>query len=176
MGNGILNIVLKFFPHWMKAKKLVLGAHSPHISGSIGSIVSKNNRVHSWWTRTDHVISWKSVQNCNLYRTFLCIFVIRNLQKEKRDHPHLLHPTPSEVDRVRIVVILFQNMAKEKGNSFYTIYSDMIIEYSVSGMILKLSIELYIDISFKKHRYYRYQISWKNNTTKWNVKKNHVSI
>ncbi len=37
-------------PHtiWLKPKKLVLGAHFPHICDSIGPIVSKNNSVHPW--------------------------------------------------------------------------------------------------------------------------------
>ncbi len=32
----------------MKAKKLVLAAHFPHVSGFIGPILSKNNKVHPW--------------------------------------------------------------------------------------------------------------------------------
>ncbi len=35
-----------------------------------------------------------------------------DLQNEKRDHPHLLHSPPSEVEGVRIVVISFRNIAK----------------------------------------------------------------
>ncbi len=41
-------------------------------------------------------------------------FVIRDLQNEKRDHPHLLHSPPSEVEGVKIVVISFRNIAKKK--------------------------------------------------------------
>ncbi len=61
MENGVPNTTLKFFPKkphtgLMKAKKSVLGAHFPHISGSIGPIVNKKKigftRV---WTRTNHV-------------------------------------------------------------------------------------------------------------------------
>ncbi len=42
---------LSFFlkkPHigWLKPEKLVLGHIFPHICGSVGPIVSKNNRVH----------------------------------------------------------------------------------------------------------------------------------
>ncbi len=59
-------------------------------------------------------ISWKSDQNCDLYRNFFyiynhCGFVIRDLQNEKRDHPH---PPPYEVEGVRIVIISFRNIAK----------------------------------------------------------------
>ncbi len=65
-------------------------------------------------------ILWKSDQNCDLYRNFLyiyiCGFVIRDFQNEKRDHPHLPHSTPSEVEGVRIVVISFRNIAKNGGN------------------------------------------------------------
>ncbi len=41
-----------------------------------------------------------------------CGFVIRDLQNEKRDHPHLPHSPLSEVEGVRIVVISFRNIAK----------------------------------------------------------------
>ncbi len=67
-------------------------------------------------------ISWKSDQNCDLYRNFLyihiyeyinCGFVMRDLQNEKRDHPHLPHSPPFEVEGVRIVVISFRNIAKK---------------------------------------------------------------
>ncbi len=34
--------------------------------------------------------------------------------KQKRDHPHLPHSPPSEVEGVRIVVISFQNIAKKR--------------------------------------------------------------
>ncbi len=39
---------------------------------------------------------------------------MRDLQNEKRDHPHLPHSPPSEVEGVRIVVISFRNIAKNK--------------------------------------------------------------
>ncbi len=71
-------------------------------------------------------ISWKSVQNCDLYRNFLytyklyqhCGFVIRDLQNEKRNHPHLPHSPFSEVEGVRIVVISFRNIDKKKEEYF----------------------------------------------------------
>ncbi len=52
-GNEVLSTVFSFFLKksntvWYKPEKLVLGAHFPHICGSIGPIVSKNNRVHPW--------------------------------------------------------------------------------------------------------------------------------
>ncbi len=40
-------------------------------------------------------------------------FVIRDLQNEKCDRPHLPHSPPSEAEGVRIVVISFQNIAKK---------------------------------------------------------------
>ncbi len=39
-------------------------------------------------------------------------FVIRDLQNEKREHLHLPHSPPSEVEGVRMIVILFRNIAK----------------------------------------------------------------
>ncbi len=38
---------------------------------------------------------------------------MRDLQNEKRDHSHLPHSHPSEVEGVRIVVISFRNIAKK---------------------------------------------------------------
>ncbi len=38
---------------------------------------------------------------------------MRDLQNEKRDHPHLPHSPASEVQGVKIVVISFQNIAKK---------------------------------------------------------------
>ncbi len=43
--------------------------------------------------------------------------VIRDLQNEKRDHPHLPHLPPSEVEGIRIVVISFRNIAKKAINA-----------------------------------------------------------
>ncbi len=37
-----------------------------------------------------------------------------DLQNEKRDHPHLPHSPPSEVEGVRIVLISFRNIAKSQ--------------------------------------------------------------
>ncbi len=39
---------------------------------------------------------------------------IRDLQKEKRDHLYLPHSHPSEVEGIRIVVISFRNIAKNR--------------------------------------------------------------
>ncbi len=45
-------------------------------------------------------------------------FVIRDVQNEKRDHPHLPHSLPSEVKFVKIIVISFRNFAKKIRNFF----------------------------------------------------------
>ncbi len=56
-GKRVPNTVLKFCfffffkkPHtiWLETRKTGFWANFPHICGSIGPIVSKNNRVHSW--------------------------------------------------------------------------------------------------------------------------------
>ncbi len=47
---------------------------------------------------------------------YIYIFVIRDLQNEKRDHLHLPHSSPSEVEGVRIVVISFRNIAENQEN------------------------------------------------------------
>ncbi len=92
------------------------------------------------WTHTYHVIFMKIISKLQRVLCVLIhIFVIRDLQNEECDHPHFLHSHLSEVEDARIVIISFQNMAKKK-NSFYTIYSDIIMEYSGSEMILKTSI------------------------------------
>ncbi len=39
--------------------------------------------------------------------------------KRKRDHPHLPHSAPSEVEGVRIVIISFRNIAKKTNESAY---------------------------------------------------------
>ncbi len=73
-------------------------------------------------------ISWKSDQNCNLYRNFfIYIFLIRNLQNEKRDHPHFPHSPPSEVEGARIVLISFRNIAKKilKYTVFFLFFSNL---------------------------------------------------
>ncbi len=50
------------------------------------------------------------------YRIKIRALVIRDLQNEKRDHPHLPHSPPSEIVGVRIVVISFRNIAKNLKN------------------------------------------------------------
>ncbi len=61
MGNGVPNTAWKFFPQkppysWMKAKKLVLGAHFPPISlVLVYRLFPKNKGFIHVWTRTNRV-------------------------------------------------------------------------------------------------------------------------
>ncbi len=62
MGNGAPNTALKFFPQETlyrlnESQKTSCGAHFPHISGSIGPIVSKKKKIRftRMWTHTKHV-------------------------------------------------------------------------------------------------------------------------
>ncbi len=58
----------KFYTGWMKAGKWVLGTNFPYVSGFIGLIFSKTNRVHPWMD---------SHQPCkfheNQFKTVTCI-------------------------------------------------------------------------------------------------------
>ncbi len=119
MGNRIR--FLSFFlkkpvPSDLIPKNWFWGYIFPHICGSIVPIVSKNNRVHTWVDPHQPCEFHK-----NRFKTATCIvrsishiyikrcgFLIRDLQNEKRDHPL----PPSEVERVKIVVISFRNIAK----------------------------------------------------------------
>ncbi len=67
---------------WLKHKKPVLGAHFTPFCGSIGPIVSKNNRFTHEWTRTNHVNFMN--QNCDLYRNFLYSIPSFNSRYDKR--------------------------------------------------------------------------------------------
>ncbi len=143
IGNGVLNTTLKFFPlksvcrlneSW---KTSFGGTFSPISVFLFGRLFQKPIGLTTGWTRTYHVNVMKiSSKPPPLSCVLIHIFVIRDLQNEKRNPP-LTH---SVVEGVRIFVISFQNMVKKGKNSFYTIYSDMIMEYSGSGMILKILI------------------------------------
>ncbi len=103
------------------AKNRFGGTFSPIYVVLLGWLFPKTIRFTHEWTRTNHVNFMKIGSKLRLYRNFLyiciyiykhCGFVIRNLQNEKSDHPHLPHSPPSEVEGVSIVVITFRNIAK----------------------------------------------------------------
>ncbi len=122
----------------MKAKKPVLGAYFLHISGSIGPIVSKNNRAPLW---VDPHLPYEFHEN--RFKTATCIVrsctYISNQDRQNKNRDHS-HSPPSEVKDLRIVAVSYRNMAKKKKNSVYTIYGYIIMEYSGSGMKLKILI------------------------------------
>ncbi len=95
-----------------------------HICGSIGPIVSKNNRIYPWADphqpcefHENRIKTATCIVTSFLY-IYICVSIItlriRNLGPSKwKTWP--TPPPPSEVERVRIVVISFRNIAKKRG-------------------------------------------------------------
>ncbi len=111
MGNGALNMALKFFPQ-----------KSPY-----------------------RLNESQKTSFGDIFPPPLSVVLLSRLFPKTTGHPcvdpHLpCELPPFEAEGLRIVVSLFRNIAKKKKYSFYTIYSNMIMEYSGSGMILKISI------------------------------------
>ncbi len=102
--NGVFSSVLKFFsqktpiPSDLNPKNWFWEHIFPHICGSIGPIVSKNNRVHPWVDLPHQLCkfheNWFKIATC-IVTSYIYIniadFVIRGLQNKKHDHPHLPH-------------------------------------------------------------------------------------
>ncbi len=55
-----------------------------------------------------------------------------DLQNEKREHPHLLHSLPSEVEAVRIVVISVRNVANKQYFIILQFHSYLYFHYLLS--------------------------------------------
>ncbi len=93
---------------WMKAKKPVLRRIFPHISGFIGPMVSKNNRVHSWVD--PHLPCefnrFKNPTSIVRSYTYICN------QGPPKQKMWQTPPPPSQVEGVRIVIISFWSIAK----------------------------------------------------------------
>ncbi len=101
--NGVPNTILNFFsqknpiPSDLNPKNWFWRHIFPYICGSIGPIISKNNRVHPWVDLHQpcefHENRFKTatciVTSYTYIYKYINIAEIRDLQNEKRDHPHL---------------------------------------------------------------------------------------
>ncbi len=111
--------VFEFFPQkphtgWMKAEKPVLGHIFPYIGGSIGAIVSKNNRVHPY------VDSHQPFEfHENRFKTAILWICDQGPPKRKTWPLPPPHSALSEFEGVRIMVISFRNIAKNFNSSHY---------------------------------------------------------